>query len=181
MKKAVLISMKPKNVELVLNGYETLEIRKTRPRLETPFRCYIYCTHNGWWLTNREEFLNRKVVAEFVCDKITWLTHIGFSGVPGIRLAAIKDGYTIDDSFDFSESCLTTPQIEKYLDGEDGYAWHISNLKIYNTPRSLDDFKPWNRDCKYTDLGLAIPKCETCRSCTVKKPPQSWCYVEELK
>ena len=37
MKKAVLISMKPKNVELVLNEYETLEIRKTRPRLETPF------------------------------------------------------------------------------------------------------------------------------------------------
>ena len=44
MKKAVLISMKPKNVELVLNRYETLEICKTRPLLETPFKCYIYCT-----------------------------------------------------------------------------------------------------------------------------------------
>ena len=120
MKKAVLISMKPKNVELVLNRYETLEICKTRPLLETPFKCYIYCTAgnlsykvNGGMVCNVSG--GKMVVGEFVCDKITWLTHIGFSGLPWIRLAAMKNGHTIDDSFDFSESCLTTPQIEKYL------------------------------------------------------------------
>ena len=35
------------------------------------------------------------------------------------------------------------------------YGWHISDLKIYDTPKELSDF------------GL-------------KRPPQSWCYVEEL-
>ncbi len=160
--KAVLISIRPEWVEKILAGKKTLEVRKNRPKLEAPFRCYIYCTHNGGWLTNREEFLNGKVVAEFVCDKITWLTHIGFSGVPGIRLAAIKDRYTIDDSFDFSESCLTTPQIEKYLDGEDGYAWHISNLKIYDKPKKLSGYS--------NTYG---------RSHSIVRPPQSWCYVEE--
>lgn len=167
--KAVLISIRPEWVEKILAGKKTLEVRKNRPKLEAPFRCYIYCTHNGGWLTNREEFLNRKVVAEFVCDKITWLTHIGFSGVPGIRLAAIKDRYTIDDSFDFSESCLTTPQIEKYLDGEDGYAWHISNLKIYDDPKQLSEF-----------TGLRTTR-DSMELYMLERPPQSWCYVEEQR
>ena len=167
--KAVLISIRPEWVEKILAGKKTLEVRKNRPNRGTPFKCYIYCTNNGGWLTNREEFLNRKVVAEFVCDKITWLTHIGFSGVPGIRLAAMKDRYTIDDSFDFSESCLTTPQIERYLDGEDGYAWRISNLKIYDAPKRLSDFTGLRK----TKFGYAPNE--------VKRPPQSWCYVEELE
>lgn len=167
MAKAVLISIRPEWAEKILSGEKTLEIRKSRPNMETPFKCYIYCTNNSGWLTNREEFLNRKVVAEFVCDKITWLTHIGFSGVPGIRLAAMKNGHTIDGFFDFSGSCLTTPQIEKYLDGGDGYAWHISNLEIYDTPKQLSEFTGLRK----TKFGYAPNE--------VKRPPQSWCYVEE--
>ena len=108
------------------------------------------------------------VVGEFVCDKITWLTHIGFSGLPGIRLAAMKNGHTIDDSFDFSGSCLTTPQIEKYLDGKDGYAWHISKLEIYDTPKPLSEF-----------TGLRTKR-DSMELYMLERPPQSWCYVEEL-
>lgn len=186
MSKAVLISIRPEWVEKIANEWKTIEVRKTKPYLETPFKCYIYCTAgnlsykvNGGMVCNVSG--GKMVVGEFVCDKITWLTHIGFSGLPGIRLAAMKNGHTIDDSFDFSESCLTTPQIEKYLGGRDGYAWHISKLEIYDAPKRLNDFKLWNRECKYSDLGLAIPVCNTCRSCYVYRPPQSWCYVEELK
>ena len=42
--KAVLISIRPKWVEKITRGEKTLEVRKTRPKLETPFKCYIYCT-----------------------------------------------------------------------------------------------------------------------------------------
>ena len=42
--KAVLISIQPKWCELISNGKKTIEVRKTRPMLETPFKCYIYCT-----------------------------------------------------------------------------------------------------------------------------------------
>lgn len=201
MAKAVLISIRPEWVEKIANEWKTIEVRKTKPYLETPFKCYIYCTqckHLAFMQSQTGANLiacmdvataipvgsaigNGKVIGEFVCDKITWLTHIGFSGLPGIRLAAMKNGHTIDDSFDFSESCLTTPQIEKYLGGKDGYAWHISKLKIYDDPKQLNRFKPWSRECKYNDLGFAIPNCGTCQDCIVKKPPQSWCYVEELK
>ena len=180
MAKAVLISIRPEWVAKIANEIKTVEVRKTKPNLKTPFKCYIYCTKTRPFLVWDDVF-NGHVAGEFVCDKITWLTHIGFSGLPGIRLAAMKNGHTIDDSFDFSKSCLTTPQIEKYLGGKDGYAWHISKLEIYDDPKQLNRFKQWNRECKYNDLGFAIPNCGTCQDCIVKKPPQSWCYVEELK
>lgn len=44
--KAVLISIKPKWCELIASGKKTVEIRKTKPKLETPFKVYIYCTKN---------------------------------------------------------------------------------------------------------------------------------------
>lgn len=43
-KKSVLISIQPKWCELILSGKKTVEVRKNRPRLETPFKCYIYQT-----------------------------------------------------------------------------------------------------------------------------------------
>ena len=45
--KSVLISIKPKWCELIVSGKKTVEVRKTKPKLETPFKCYIYCTKNG--------------------------------------------------------------------------------------------------------------------------------------
>ena len=45
MAKAVLISIRPKWCEKIANGEKTVEVRKTKPYLETPFKCYIYCTN----------------------------------------------------------------------------------------------------------------------------------------
>ena len=44
MAKAVLISIRPEWVEKIADGEKTLELRKTEPKLETPFKVYIYCT-----------------------------------------------------------------------------------------------------------------------------------------
>jgi predicted transcriptional regulator len=190
MAKAVLISIRPEWVEKIVRNEKTVEVRKTRPKLDTPFKCYIYCTQGNDARRLRGSW--GKVIGEFVCDKITWLTHIGFSGLPGIRLAAVKNGRTIDASFDFSESCLTTPQIEKYLGGKDGYVWHISDLKIYDQPKKLNEFwfppelyceKERCGGCQYDQVadvnGEYSFDCEWKRPLT--RPPQSWCYVEELQ
>ena len=45
--KAVLISIKPNWCKLIWSGMKTVEVRKTRPKLETPFKVYIYCTGAG--------------------------------------------------------------------------------------------------------------------------------------
>ena len=44
MSKSVMISIRPKWCEKIVNGEKTIEVRKTRPKLNTPFRVYIYCT-----------------------------------------------------------------------------------------------------------------------------------------
>ena len=44
MSKAVLISIRPEWCEKIINGQKTIEERKTRPKMNPPFKCYIYCT-----------------------------------------------------------------------------------------------------------------------------------------
>lgn len=56
--KAVMISIRPEWCEKIAQGRKTMEIRKTSPKLQPPFRCYIYRTENG------------RVMGEFVCDYI---------------------------------------------------------------------------------------------------------------
>lgn len=47
MAKAVLISIRPEWVEKILAGEKTIEVRKTRPNMRTPFKCYIYYPNCG--------------------------------------------------------------------------------------------------------------------------------------
>ena len=53
--------------------------------------------------------------------------------------------------------------------GDSGNGWHISDLKIYDQPRELGAF----RKPEYP-TGLRLEDDE------IKRPPQSWCYVEVL-
>lgn len=45
--KSVLISIQPKWCELIASGKKTVEIRKSKPKIEAPFKVYIYCTKQG--------------------------------------------------------------------------------------------------------------------------------------
>ena len=165
MAKTVLISIRPEWVEKILAGEKKMEVRKTRPNMETPFKCYIYCTKSGVAMGMWGK--HGKVVGEFTCNKVTNL----FS----------NSRFWLDEDY-VLQTCLSAAEMRKYANGANGlYGWHISKLEIYDDPKQLNRFKPWNRECKYNDLGFAIPNCGTCQDCIVKKPPQSWCYVEELK
>lgn len=159
MAKAVLISIRPEWVEKIANGEKTLELRKTEPKLETPFKVYIYCTAgNLSYKVSNGIFCNisggRLVVGEFVCDKIGVIWGGGYLKMPESA---------------FAGSCLNMYQIDTYLDGKDGHFWNISNLKIYDAPKPLSKFKGLRK----TKFGYAPVE--------IKRPPQSWCYVEELK
>ena len=76
MSKAVLISIRPKWCEKIVNGEKTIEVRKTRPKLETPFKVYIYCTlpkypHEDFIATDYSKpqfYGGGKVIGE-VCDE----------------------------------------------------------------------------------------------------------------
>lgn len=158
MAKAVLISIRPEWVEKIARGEKTLELRKTEPKLETPFKVYIYCTAgNLSYEVSNGIFCNisggRLVVGEFVCDKIGVIWGGGYLKMPESA---------------FAGSCLNMYQIDTYLDGKDGHFWHISNLKIYDAPKPLSKFMGLRK----TKFGYAPVE--------IKRPPQSWCYVEDL-
>ena len=180
--QSVLISIRPQWCELIANGKKTIEVRKSRPKLETPFKCYIYCTHdkehtlfkdwidppfvvkeynimNGKGIKNVFHDnrpwgnANGKVIGEFVCDKITNLF--------------ADSRFWLDEKL-VEQACLTGNQIRKYANGKESvYGWHISALQIYDKPRELNEFRK-----PIMPTGLRY------EDDAIKRPPQSWCYVE---
>lgn len=190
MSTAVLISIKPKWVGLIANGDKTIEIRKTRPKLETPFKCYIYETKGDTdvpviYDDGSMDFHGRgMVVGEFVCD--------GIKRYPFINQTLLKEDAWYPVDADIHDMCLSYAEIYKYGGGKDLYGWHISDLVIYDKPKDLTDF--FYPPEEYCEKGLCAkcPKdqmptpdgdyefdCEWNRP--LKRPPQSWCYVEEIQ
>lgn len=72
--KAVLLSIRPNWCKLIWSGMKTVEVRKTRPKLETPFKVYIYCTGTeSWWMklpTTGLRQMDERFIGTFVCDEI---------------------------------------------------------------------------------------------------------------
>lgn len=182
MSKAVLISIRPQWCDKIIGGEKAIEIRKTRPKMETPFKCYIYCTSGRPDLNIpisperlMQDYLdtvsmkslncplgNGKVIGEFVCD--TYVTDKTFG----------------HDALFNAAACMNESDVVVYSAGSPIYGWHISNLKIYDTPRKLSEFKGL---CKVESDCCACPHYNyskmDCDGRTIKRPPQSWCYVLE--
>lgn len=196
MSKSVLLSIHPKWCELIVSGKKTVEIRKTKPKIETPFKCYIYCTTTGdlCYKSNNDgkiritkntlsrvkalsmthqTFLNGTIIGELMCDRIE-----------EIRQREVFDAHALTDM-----SCLTIKEFLDYIGNKTAYLWHISDLVIYDWPRALCLFNhPHYKDCdiecgncKYgfptDELSFEDYICDR----ALQRAPQSWCYVEEAK
>lgn len=179
--KAVLISIQPKWCELIASGKKTVEIRKTKPKLETPFKVYIYATKSGDRLVLKSDkvfeisrAITGKVIGEFVCD---WVKSTALWRIKGNTGFCAKR--TEREELLPKMSCLSIEEIEKYAGSENRivYGWHISNLVIYDKPRELSEFKIIGcKGCRDKDTYHCKFHCKGERKLT--RPPQSWCYVE---
>lgn len=207
--KAVLMSIRPEWCNLIIRGQKTIDVRKTRPKLETPFKVYIYCTkapqqlitifkdgeetmdgeiHHGKpvfikfnkLLPDSVRGKTQAVIGEFICDDIRRI-------VP--EYCIVKE----DIETAIAGSCLSIKQVKEYAgwdigmnyaDMKDLYGWHISNFKLYKKPVKLKDF--WAiQPCTHRG------DCCTCRrwdakrlicrgeAFEIERPPQSWYYVED--
>lgn len=201
MAKAVLISIRPGWVEKILSAEKTQEVRKTRPDLETPFKVYIYCTAgNLSYEVNNGMMCNisggKLVVGEFVCDKIDVIRRMGIPANFDYCYLSLNEWGNDDietEIRDIRESCIPKETLNAYADKKPVlYAWHISALKVYDTPKQLNKFwfppelyceKERCGGCLYDQVADANGEysfdCEWKRPLT--RPPQSWCYVEDLK
>lgn len=187
---AVLLSIQPKWCGLIASGKKTLEIRKTKPKIKTPFTVYIYCTkdkNNRFWAGKQYSYAdershnafdkdgNGKVIGEFVCDAIFF-----------------DETYGQNPTF-YKMACMADVDIAAYCVKSPMYGWHISNLIIYDAPKPLEKFKKACRfrnddgSCQWRKVGCECVKFDFNPDGTVNwaeccdymsRPPQSWCYVE---
>ena len=176
-----MLSIRPKWCAKIASGEKTIEVRKTKPNLETPFKAYIYCTmpdatnpynilelHGADWKIRK---INGKVVGEFTCDRID-------------RLAPANDSYgiyDIDDDYVF-QTCIENGALWDYGRGTPLYGWHISDLYIYDEARELSEFRRWCPNSWYCEsCAMYWGNNGTCgnESLQIKCAPQSWCYVEQ--
>lgn len=213
---SVLISIKPKWCEKICHEigkdetgkpiYEKrIEVRKSAPK-EVPFKAYIYCTKekpylyrvdddNNFELTNTlhpktYEYVkdyneqNGKVIGEFICDYI-------YEWEKKDRLELIGICPTVRASYmifvdDLEKTCLAYDELDEYGKNKALYGWHISDLKIYDKPKELNEFRsPCSRKqcaswCKDMKLDGHV-NCLNRDKRFLTRPPQSWQYVEEVK
>lgn len=204
MSKSVLISINPEWCDLIIRGKKTLEVRKTRPKLETPFTTYIYCTkapqhlitifkdgeetmdgeiHHGKpvfikcdkYLPDSIRDKTQMVIGEFVCDEV----------------------YKVDrDSvgFNFTATSMDLP-IYTMPENNDEYR-NVQQEKLTTclTEEQLSKYlgirpgwgwhisnlKIYDRPLDLRELtGLQKTRFGM-RPVEITSPPQSWRYVEEL-
>jgi predicted transcriptional regulator len=204
--KSILISIKPKYCGLIASGEKTVEVRKSHPKLETPFKCYIYCTKGKTHRKTLDRFTpneqtivlldesfingntlgNGKVIGESVCDRLEPL-HYGQSYNEKNVCFMLAYG-----------ARLTVKEVNDYARGKTIYGWHISGLRIYDTPKELGEFYRWagweelrpcenHKPCEYLSFDISEnQQCcsidydgDDCPYIRVSKPPQSWCYIDD--
>ena len=205
--RSVLISINPHWCQLIANGYKKVEVRKSAPKMDAPFKVYIYCTNKrpflawadvfrGNWETefttisgySREQaekiwdIFNGHIIGEFVCKRV---------GVYPMQTASVNELSAL--------SLVSATELHKYAgNNTELYGWHISELEIYDSPKSLSDFVVEGdcdclncKKCSWFDKGNGFNVEDDCnlayqniqRKVPLKplfRPPQSWCYVEEL-
>lgn len=171
--KSVLISIQPRWCEKIAAKWKKIELRKSKPNIPVPFKCYIYQTRHRWAfkllrslkLYDLADALTigfGKVIGEFVCDHI-----LGHCEMANADIAE-------------QQSCMRRGKILEYSGGKEVYGWHISDLVIYKKPKPLTDFVV--RECLWHNIrnnGCIDASGERCYDCRLKRPPQSWCYVED--
>lgn len=190
----ILVSIKPYYYYLIAEEKKKIEVRKTVLK-NLPQDIVFYMSKDEKSFAKiPKEFQEKyrkhfgKVGLAIVCDKIT--------------------RYNCDKAFDeyfiagyigaympLKEMHLTNKDLIEYGKSRPLYGWHISDLKIYDKPKELSEFRACNfksmngtdvcgnYDCKYyQDSGsyMVPPSCAK-NGCRITRPPQSWQYVEEKK
>lgn len=204
--KSILLSIKPKDVELIAIGKKTIEVRKSAPK-EVPFKAYIYETKESKMRYLNDRFNSffsgkscytdmGKVIGEFICDKIYPIKGEYTDGGSAERRHKSVETFLSGEAHNelLFATCLETEELFDYLgNGKWGYGLHITALKIYDEPKELHEFRACNfksmnntavcgnYDCKYyQDSGsyMIPPSCAK-NGCRVTRPPKNYIYVED--
>lgn len=192
---SIITSVSPYLCGKVASGDCKILVKKSAPK-EVPFKDYIYCTKtkNKWSLCDYEGayqnskgeivYAQQHVIGEFICDRVYNIDYLPkeYEGNPSQF-----------SEFICNNSCLSFEQIMEYKKGKTIYGWHITDLKLYDKPKKLNEFKtpPCEKsekacgNCKWL-IKINTPDVYECE-CYVEdgrqitSPPRSWQYVEKIE
>lgn len=165
----------------------------------------IHCCNYKSAITVGGVIGNGKVIGEFICDKVDeYNFHEGLTEFNSMGLPLRIYGSYLIFADDYKAMCLSYDEVKNYGNGKPLYGLHISDLKIYDKPRELSEFYYCCKEMKANEprAGKYVSlSCYACRHNALKRtedyseynnmfgyickrnitrPPQSWCYVEEL-
>lgn len=164
--KAVMKAISPKRCKLIANVKATVELSKVKPNIEVPFRCYIYCTMrrakrpgeillihtpdakihrgNGW------------VIGEFLCDDVAVI--FDTNGNAENYMTDILPSILQKTELSYDEFGA---YVGSRADKNSIYGWNITDLKIYEEPKSLFEFHKYGAP----DMeSIAEELCEYCKA-----------------
>lgn len=208
MNKCVLLSVRPQYCELIANGKKSIEIRKSRPKIPTPFKCYIYCTapkkfykisehmatsaeylhlcdgkvtmSDGFEFFGRADYkvLNRKVIGEFVCDEITKHTYDNFIGAVNADGSERTEAIQGEGTYWFWED----ERKETCLSQDEIFKYGGTKpLYAWN----ISALQIYDKPRELSEFVSGSSRLtwgadgESWVWSGMTRPPQSWCYVEE--
>ena len=190
--KAVLISIQPKWCELIASGKKTIEVRNTLPKIDVPFKVYIYEKKARFVKSikgahTKYGYGRGKIIGSFVCDKITCCQ--AYYGESGEKHLTNLFGDEV------KRTCLTEHEMFDYIVGKGkkegtGWLWHITEPKLFDKPRMLGEFRtpfPFSKHCLNCEINenrtIKGFNTEYCLACgyfkdNLTRPPQSYYFVE---
>lgn len=187
--EAILLNVNPKELYTIINGDKTVQIMTNKLPLNVPV--YLYCLKKKPYLFF-DRYLGRYIPLEsnkelkLVKDK---LACVGTGKV--IAKCIFSDVYKttiVDVGQKASElrknACLSEEDFIKYcfnkkenLTDKVYNFYTISNLKIFDAPKELRDFKHWCKKTVYS--GLDCPPYVDEVLTPIYKAPHIWCKIEE--
>ena len=171
--KALLISIHPQWVELILNLIKKDEIRKGTAigkainkliEEQGVAPTFIYCTKD-----NKQKLCYVPATETFYCyPKDNFIAKqcdrmgLTFNGKVLARFNATAEhieyetcsrdisGWWKDDGkmYDHKDACLTYKEMFDYIGADEGTAIHINDLEIFDKPKDISEFKSYKKNGK---------------------------------
>lgn len=141
---------------------EQLHNPKTNKKYPVEYNLYSFNEQNL-----KDIALNGFIVAECDIDKVEKIKYYN------TRNSLYEDdNYILNVNNDFfKKTCLCQDDLEIYLQGKNGYALHLSNVKAFDKPKDINSFYTNYRIDKY-----GITSCNM-----LMKAPQNMCRVIDFE
>ena len=202
--KSILISIQPKWVAKILNGEKTIEVRKTCPQVFKNLKPYEGCSIDVYIYCTKTKILGNiiKVGSQENSDLF------GKNSITGINKGFIRKGdidlqgkvvakFTLNKCQEWHNyswqtitecGCVSDNELREYSKNHKSlYIWHIDNLVIFDEPKELSEFYPYEYNEKrcehclyhYYDYGEEGCYMQNEKShCALTKAPESWQFIE---